>query len=390
MPSWDDPTHVVPAQGSKLVPYNPFEEHDKYWGGRSRIDGQPPYVELANLDLDDPTEILRWCSRHGLLGILPHRTLEARLWPRWEREALSGLLVPQGQQYVQGVPLRDERTLLTVPTLWIDVGTGRVVHQREYTKQAEDPSAGEPLTADELAEVPNFIRQQWGLEAKVRIRNAEAGTIEDLDVIEGYVQFFPYYEGVSDWVQRRYGAEKPPKAEQTAARMASELASKEYPALGSEKFQREYGEPIELFRRYATWVREALELWEQLRAASSPDEVQRIRSQFDPLQGQFGRVHFDRFQLALATVHPTVRPEGNGNGGNWSHAWHYPSLFAALHLMIYQDFPLAERFVKRCQKKGCGKSFVTNTDTQRYCSQRCKWAAKKDRYRATRRADPNA
>ncbi|MGH9321810.1 MAG: hypothetical protein ACRD3V_18230, partial [Vicinamibacteria bacterium] len=65
--------------------YRPFEDLKELWrrgGDRDLV----PYRELAALSLKSPEEIEEWCSRWGLLGILPHRTLKAYLWPRWERE----------------------------------------------------------------------------------------------------------------------------------------------------------------------------------------------------------------------------------------------------------------------------------------------------------------
>lgn len=74
--------YIVP-QG-ELEPFDVFEETEARlrWG-----EGRRPYEELAWLDLKDEQAIASWCSRWGLLGILPHELVE--LWDgeakyRWE------------------------------------------------------------------------------------------------------------------------------------------------------------------------------------------------------------------------------------------------------------------------------------------------------------------
>jgi hypothetical protein len=83
---------------------------------------------------------------------------------------------------------------------------------------------------------------------------------------------------------------------------------------------------------------------------------------------------------SLQTVHPIASLEREKRA-RWSRRWRYPSLHAVLHLKMYQDFPLGRRLVRRCQKKGCERNFATDRAKQEYCSQRCKWAARKTRYR---------
>lgn len=430
LPSGKSPTHVAPLRGSKLLPYDPFEAHDKYWGGRSRLDGQPPYLELANLDLDDPTEILGWCSRYGLLGILPHRTLEARFWPRWQPlgwgdEPLpEGRLAPRQVRYERRVTWREYAPQPAVmvnadrPAVVSDIGlaygvqSGKLyvspppefetridphpIHKREYTEEATGRQAGQTLTAEELKRVSESVVDDYSRPspAGVHIFNTLSGTTEELGLVEGYAQFFPYRDGVCDWVRWRNRTavfEAGVVDRETGEQIAENLARQDYPAPLSKDFLQEYGEPIALFRRYAGFVRGAVDVWQRLRDAQTLAEVEALRSRYGLLRDERGGVHFDRFQLTLASVHPTARPKaGDGGGVQWSHAWHYPSLFAALLLMVYQDIPFHGRTIKLCAKAGCVRTFVTDRADQLYCSQRCKWAAKQARYRETLKAESNA
>lgn len=85
---------VRPRPGSALQRYDPADDAD---GDLRTV---PPYQALLHLynelsrgnhlseDGDDVDEtgaaaIARWCSEHGLLGILPHRLYAAVLAPRW-------------------------------------------------------------------------------------------------------------------------------------------------------------------------------------------------------------------------------------------------------------------------------------------------------------------
>src|SRR6266436_4930483 len=69
---------IAPAKGARLDRYDPWEEYE---AGKSRGE-PPPYVEMINLlkDIrphqrhkygsDEIERILKWTSRHGLLGVL--------------------------------------------------------------------------------------------------------------------------------------------------------------------------------------------------------------------------------------------------------------------------------------------------------------------------------
>ena len=51
----DGGTHIVPAS-DQLHRYNPMRQWEKGWGSH-RKEWQPPYIELARLDLDDPWDM---------------------------------------------------------------------------------------------------------------------------------------------------------------------------------------------------------------------------------------------------------------------------------------------------------------------------------------------
>lgn len=66
--------YIRPAPGATLERYRIFDELPRRKG---RKDPAGPHLELANLDMDDEAAILSWVRRYGLLGLLPHRLVQA-------------------------------------------------------------------------------------------------------------------------------------------------------------------------------------------------------------------------------------------------------------------------------------------------------------------------
>lgn len=399
VPSWETPTHVVPARGSKLVEYEAFDRYEDFWGGRGRIAGAPPYMQLANLDLEDPGEVVRWCSRYGLLGILLQQTLEVRFWPRWEPlgwmdEALpDGEIAPRQSWYDRvGGAWRESITQPSVVTDSCDS-----IQQIEYMESAQHRTEGDALNVSDFESIRSSSQDAGRtlLPVGVRGQNLSGRPVEE-GLVEGWAQFFPYRCGVSAWVRHRmtnplagvvasphlaspdyWSARVPDHA--AAAKIERRLERRPYPMPCTEEFCREYGEPLDLFRRYAGQVRRTVAMWQSISSLTSRREVEGVSSDYST--GSWG-VEFNRFQVALQTVHPVAALELKEQA-RWSPRWLYPSLYAALHLMMYQDFPLGGRLVKQCQKDGCPKRFATDRAWHKYCSPQCKWAARKRRQRGT-------
>lgn len=72
---------IRPAPGASLQPVDPW---------RRATVAYEALLQLPQLYLDDQAAgtaaALKWCQRYGLLGVLPHRTLQVTLAPRWRRD----------------------------------------------------------------------------------------------------------------------------------------------------------------------------------------------------------------------------------------------------------------------------------------------------------------
>src|SRR5215831_7766031 len=111
--------YIRPARGAKLTTYDPWSEN---LNARSKKRA-PAYVVLLDLvkafrlraTMEKGVEqsvltpesrdaLLEWCSRNGLLGVLPHAAVRVTLAPRWERASQEGtgtIVRPVQQEYVR-------------------------------------------------------------------------------------------------------------------------------------------------------------------------------------------------------------------------------------------------------------------------------------------------
>ena len=123
---------IQPTKGAKLKTYDPWNAYEKARLNRKSLG--TPYESLNALlgslsfqitkeklyELSPKSEsnLLNWCSQYGLLGILPHRSLMARLVPRWDTihpDDSGDLLFPF------------QATLIRTNTGWKHVGSAKVV-----------------------------------------------------------------------------------------------------------------------------------------------------------------------------------------------------------------------------------------------------------------------
>jgi hypothetical protein len=83
--------YIRPVAGAALEPYDPWSG---YWAACENPDVVPPYIQLVRLAQDVPSsapwdeiqvpddvveDLLAWCRSYGLLGLLPHTVMSARL-----------------------------------------------------------------------------------------------------------------------------------------------------------------------------------------------------------------------------------------------------------------------------------------------------------------------
>ena len=237
-------THIGPVE-EEWERYNPLEVHETGWKEKKQ-EKQPVYVELAQLDRSDPNQIAYWCADHGLLGILPHRTIVAYLWPR------SG-----EQPVIKGAWYRRD--------LRSEVLVGRLAGRVDQSQDPGEPILDLPLTAILPEPVDEPPRHPHTL-----ILGTDEGLPYEVDLVEGVAQFFPDVnpEGIAAFVQadparRSWGpgagiSEK----DRVAARIRDNLELEPYPIPFSKEFARRYCEPISLFREYADRIERRLAMWE--------------------------------------------------------------------------------------------------------------------------------
>lgn len=412
-----DGTHIAPAEGAELERYDPVEEHRQLWEGRSQ-DDEPAYVKLARVDPYSIDAILNWCSQFGLLGILPHRTLEIHFWPRWGGiHSIRGGGGRPGQVGVTGGGfLGSARVIAQESYLW-GAGGGlnettasarlppdmseergalktedegkknrpRSDKDTEDTERMEGPDApivvgppepGTLLTREQVEElgrmILTFSEHQPVVRPGARIRPIHSDVVRSVDFAEGYAQFFPRRKHVTAWVAANHGTWADSQVEfnvfwgDKKEEAQLELEQAEYPWPGEEEFLQEYGEPIPLVRRYLWQVRAAYDVWQKAKETETYDDLQEVLKASGPDTG--GRP-FDEFRASLRGVSPYAGPEPYGDGFTWPLKWQVPSLYAGLSLMMYQDFAQRGAYARQCRE--CGQPFASRRSEKKYCSDQC-------------------
>ncbi len=324
---------IRPASGSRIERYDPWVLYR-----RTRAKGhefQPPYADLTDLCIelsssreDAEKQIVGWCRRYGLLGLLPHQVRMARLSPRWAEREIEGLAMPVPEQ-VQLFRLhngwRRRRTVIPVNEI-VDLAAPDCQRGRLVSRT---------LAPEAWARI-EVIRQD--------LRSAE---ISGESVRETFGRFFA---GV-------------------ASDEAEDFA---YPAPLSDEFWRTYGEPYEDFLDGLQCFTEAVSMLEAQRNTQklSREDARRVAHGMELLNAL----------LAPANATITAAP-----GASFGQRWICGSLLCAFAMMALQD--LAEgRHVHPCRT--CSRIFVSQHPAARYCSDQCRWTSQKRRQRTAAEIPP--
>ena len=215
--------YVRPRRGARLEQYDPADnaEHggaaDRAYQSLLKLyDDLADAGRLSEHDAEDVTEegkkvIARWCKRHGLIGILPHRVFTVALAPRWTRKtARVGWEVEQ-REYIRAA---DEAVAFSSKDHRSPIG-GR---------STDFGPEGTPLSPRE--------RQHW------RTRRP------------GVVLYDPHPQRRA-WTHERLG--------ETWATFFPDVASSDvetyqYPCPLTDEFWRQYAEPVDEFLRSVSAV----------------------------------------------------------------------------------------------------------------------------------------
>jgi len=91
----------MPAPHARFMEFDPFWSYQLTWGRgghakRKSLGNHPPYIELTHIAQTpvNHEEIIRWCNRYGLLGLLLFHTVQF-VWPAVD--ALQVLDAPPGR-----------------------------------------------------------------------------------------------------------------------------------------------------------------------------------------------------------------------------------------------------------------------------------------------------
>jgi len=332
---------IQPTKKAKLKTYDPwnvYEEERKNRKGR-----RTPYESLIELigsltfqvtdeklyELTPKSEsnLLHWCSQYGLLGILPHRSLMARLVPRWDTihpDDTGDLLFPF------------QDTLIRTNTGWKHVGSAKVVGESAL------PLRGNPKKRGQLAPTKHQSTQPF--EGVVLWQEWGNGQYSFEPLEKTWSRFFP-----------RVPTEK--------------RESWDYPMPLSENFWKMYAEPVEEFVQGAQILKNALmdlSALNQKKAKFTDKEIERS------LRGRD----------LLHTLVNGVCPALDFKNGKFQERWVAPSLLASFAKMAMQDFGEQRGFLV-CRV--CNKIFVSKAYQATYCSIRCRNTFNKRQYRKSQK-----
>lgn len=325
---------LTPADGARPKQYEPWKSYE--WARRGRKERPAPYDDLlqllpalhyepaqdgslrddegvpVSLTSDSRDRLLDWCQQHGLLGVLPHRARLITLAPCWLPGAAEHV-DEAGNAHTYGTLAPHQNMLVLTSAGWRGVGwTGPV---------SDSPHAlpGDLVAPDEVPtgwSSPSVVIEDWlGMPKQANLRNE-------------VWRFFPAV---------------PQDAAETY----------QYPLPPSERFWREYGEPLDDFLRAALRFRRAVELLQHTKTRT---------------QG-------------LMLLHLLVGPVRLGLdyvAAEYQLRWRCPSLLASFAMMLIQDLA-QQRRVRQC--KACGRVFVADAYQAVYCSLTCRYREHKRSYR---------
>ena len=324
--------------GAELERYDPWQE----W--RALPDEQRPYKSLLRLvqrleiggTLFEPQLPARqrqlleqWVRRNGLLGILPHETLEVTMAPRWvdERE-----LAPQPEVDPSGVsvlvPVQRRSTRYNLD--W-----RRSVPQPAYAREIDHAQIGELISVERLG-------APW-LAVEALYRRLPEGRLERRPLAKHWHEFFP---------------EVPLNQAYTYA----------YPEPGTPEFRQSYAEPLRSFVRTARSLSQAAQALGHLQQGVPLDKDQTT----------IARQAIGRLNGYLAAVSPAAVI---ATEGKLDVQWSSPSLLGCFAVMLLSDLA-AGQLIRSCPN--CGIFFLSGNRRAIYCSSSCRYAYQKRQWRAGR------
>jgi hypothetical protein len=333
---------IVPATNATFTVYSPWAKqsgtnqsphitraYQSLLELAEKLETSPPLPPPRSLALQplqggsSPGErlILQWCSKFGLLGILPTIAIAVRLAPRWGADPELPHPLP--------CALRDEMN--RIGGHW-----WHQVHARESTAYDEIPEADRtqgaliPTNVTAPDDRPRVVLWDGVLTTKLGFPDLVEEPLRPT-----WHRFFP-------------------------AAYRTNPETFQYGPIGSPLFHRQYGEPLWMFQRAMTLFKQSVEIL-----------------------GDRNDIQADVFQakaflnLLASATSPLINPDPSSRQQEWLSA----SLLASFAFMAIQDHTIGHR-VYHCKNQPCRQLFISDAPNAQYCSPECRSAFHTRQYRA--------
>ena len=318
--------YIRPAPGATLETYTLNVSGGEIGEGSESV----TYEDIVHLDPQSDSEVLDWCRRFGLLGILPQRAFLMRLAPRWRP------LVDNSDRFLFPAQTSYSRT----PVGWHPVSQLTMKSDDSIVITIDDEDRMEDWNGT-LVDSEETIHSP----ASVIISPLFSGELQERGLGEAIGRYFPSVEG-------------------------ADLDTFEYPTPLSDQFWRLYGESLSEFRAAI---------------GQFVDMVRRLGNQ-GPLEqlpedalGDLSRARAELHTLTSAS--PAL---GIDNDGNFLPKWAFTSLIGAFGFSVWQSL-IGGSSVKHCARPRCRNVFLTAQYNRIYCSPKCTQAEQKARQRGRKR-----
>ena len=320
---------IRPAANARLTAYDPWATPEGEQGFQSILGLANVLHRYGHDDEKFPRLVLDWCNEHGLLGLLPHQTIQAFLAPRWR---------PYGESL-----LAEVETHYRASNGWVSASAavGKSRFSRRMAPAGLEGTLCEEvdLASGEFSSCVIYRELPWDYSKQYTVRIRSLGDV--------------------------WGAYFPDVPE-------PEKNSFEYPRPTSDDFWSMYGEPWDRFVRALAIFRDAFETYREhpettLRspqALAHPYSVHR-ENMLSELAGPIG--------LGLDRTKDGQRLQ-----------WRAPSLLSLLAIQALFALDDPEVAVRSCSI--CGVNFPTSKKNQEYCSVRCRHTGQKRQQRRRIRA----
>jgi hypothetical protein len=364
--------YIRPVPGQQSEAYLPLE--DFHAARAARAEHRSPHESLiqvterlgvdaaGQLNAESAAEVLAWCARYGLLGLLVHQVQRAEFAPRWERrvpptltpmqqeelrelvDRLSQSEEPDLQQAMAwlrplapGKERRAEKDLLYATQVFYQrTNYGSVVFGRRQ-------SVMRPVPMD---------RRKLGQVVSEKLWPRTTPTVLQQRLLSGDWEYQPLAES--------WGRFFPDVPEHMRA-------VHQYPEPYSEAFWQAYAEPLDEFIAGARALRRAFLAAAAVKSGAELDGDDRVGA------------------ASLSALNALKPPVGSallrGRDAHLEQKEISPSLLGSLVIMAQQDLA-SDRRIIRCGNAKCRLLLVASGYQTEYCSQRCRFAAQKRAQRA--------